>query len=85
MDGSDAVMERGVLWGGLLISGSFLLAVMLHQAGKEAPPAAGVETQHRHAPAPDARCPKAEAAAGRRPAVGRPVDCEPSSAPQDSP
>ena len=38
-------MERGVLWGGLLISGSFLLAVTLHQAARE-PPGAGIEGEH---------------------------------------
>jgi len=78
-------MERGVLWGGLLISGSFLLAVTLHQAAKEASPAAGVETRRHEAPAPDARCPKADPAPGGRPAVGRSVDCERSSVPSKSP
>jgi hypothetical protein len=77
-------MERGVVWGGLLISGSFLLAVTLNQAAREAPaPVLMEQADLRNADAD--RCASAGAIARARPGVRRSSDCERDLAPRKSP
>ena len=69
-------MERGVVWGGLLISGSFLLAVTLHQAARErpAPPGAEhIEVRRAHS---EPLCGSAGPVARGRPGVRHSSDCE---------
>jgi hypothetical protein len=82
-------MERGVLWGGLLISGSFLLAVMLNQAAREprvSAPAPVVAVDDGRAGSVDARCRQANGAARDREAVRRSSDCrEKGVSPQSAP
>jgi hypothetical protein len=78
-------MERGVLWGGLLISGSFLLAVTLHQAAKEPP--APVRAEHADVTSEDGDrpCGSAGSIARGRPGVRRSSDCERERVPRKSP
>jgi hypothetical protein len=71
-------MERGVLWGGLLISGSFLLAVTLHQAARERPAPPGAAAEHVRIESADRErvCGNAGAAGVRRSGVRRSSDCD---------
>jgi hypothetical protein len=78
-------MERGVVWGGLLISGSFLLAVTLNQAAREPPAPALVEQAALRDAQSDRRCVSAGSIAPARPDVRRSSDCERDPAPRKSP